>query len=100
MMEKNVVPADAYGAEHLIRLFVKLPDLVSVPMMALPDDARYILTVEEHIHDLMRYMSDSKTKGKIFSAPEEYVSCLSGTKAQGPDKVPQEHDTAMQILID
>ena len=56
-MEKKVVPADAYGAEHLIRLFVKLPDLVSVPMMALPDDARYILSVEEHIHDLMRHMS-------------------------------------------
>lgn len=81
MMEKNVVPADAYGAEHLIRLFVKLPDLVSVPMMALPDDARYILAVEEHIHDLMRYMSDTRTKTKIFSAPEEYINCLSGTKA-------------------
>lgn len=100
MMEKSIVPADAYGAEHLIRLFVKLPDLVSVPMMALPDDARYILSVEEHIHDLMRYMSDSKTKSKIFSAPEEYVSYLAGAKAQGSDKVPQEHDAAMQILID
>jgi hypothetical protein len=50
-------------------------------MMALPDDARYILAVEEHIHDLMRYMSDTRTKTKIFSAPEEYINCLSGTKA-------------------
>ena len=32
-LEGGAAPADVYGAEHLLRLFVKLPELVPVVMM-------------------------------------------------------------------
>lgn len=70
--KKDVNLADVYGAEHLVRLFVKLPELVAVPMMALPEDAKYILTVEEHIEDLMGYMIDSRHKDRLFASSGEY----------------------------
>lgn len=73
MQKKKIMPSDAYGAEHLVRLIVKLPELVSVAMMALPDDAKYIIAVEEAIQDLMGYISSPHVKGTLFSGEDAYV---------------------------
>lgn len=64
--------SDLYGAEHLVRLLVKLPELVCVAMMALPENAKYIVTVEDLLQDLMSYLVDTRN-ANIFAANHEYV---------------------------
>lgn len=61
-------PSDLYGAEHLVRLFVKLPELVPVAYMTPPD----VVRLEQALHDLMARMTEVKKQAKYFSLPEEY----------------------------
>jgi len=68
----DTAPASLYGAEHLLRLLVKLPELVCVATMALPENAKYIVTVEDLLQDLMKYMTDDRNSARLFAAPEDY----------------------------
>jgi hypothetical protein len=55
--EDELEPADVYGVQHLVRLLVKLPELVCVQMMALPvEGARYIVAVEDWLMELMEFL--------------------------------------------
>lgn len=55
----SLQPVDLYGVEHLVRLLIKLPDLVCVQMMALPvESARYIVAVEDRLMELMAFIVD------------------------------------------
>jgi len=55
--KRETKPADVYGVEHLVRLLVKLPELVCVQMMVLPmEPARNIVAVEDRLNDLMRQL--------------------------------------------
>lgn len=60
--------SDLYGAEHLVRLFVKLPELVPVAFMTPPD----VVRLEQQLHDLMRRMTEVKRHARYFSVSEEY----------------------------
>lgn len=56
---EDLEPVDVYGAEHLVRLLVKLPELVCVQMMVLPvESARYIVAVEDRLMELMEFLAD------------------------------------------
>jgi mortality factor 4-like protein 1 len=70
--EGGKLAADLYGAEHLVRLLVKLPELVCVALMALPESAKYIVAVEDLLQDLIGYLADSRNTS-IFAAADEYV---------------------------
>lgn len=72
------VAADLYGVEHLVRLLVKLPELVCVAMMALPESAKYIVTVEDLLQDLISYLVDSRNSA-IFAGADEYVPAYTVT---------------------
>lgn len=61
-------PCDVYGAEHLVRLFVKLPELVPVAYMTAPD----VVRLEQQLHDLMARMTEVKKQARYFSLPQEY----------------------------
>ncbi len=65
-------PSAVYGAEHLVRLLVKLPELVPVVMMVGGGDARHVLAAEEHLNDLMASMAAPARQAQLFSAPGEY----------------------------
>ncbi len=65
-------PSAVYGAEHLVRLLVKLPELVPVVMMVGGGDARHVLAAEEHLNDLMASMAAPARQARLFSAPGEY----------------------------
>ena len=55
--KREAKPADVYGVEHLVRLLVKLPELVCVHMMVLPvEPARNIVAVEDRLNDFMRQL--------------------------------------------
>jgi len=70
-LDGGASPADVCGAEHLVRLFVKLPELVSVAMMT-QGDASKVVALENNLHDLMAMMADIKTQGRLFSSADEY----------------------------
>lgn len=57
--DDKVQPVDVYGVEHLVRLMVKLPELVCVQMMVLPvEPAKLIVAVEDRLGELMRLVED------------------------------------------
>ncbi len=61
-------PCDVFGGEHLVRLLVKLPELVPVAHMS----PAHILALEARLHELMGMMCELKNQGKFFSTAEEY----------------------------
>lgn len=62
------LPRTVYGAEHLVRLFVKLPELVPVAHMT-PQDA---VRLEAFLHGLMQHAS-GPAQAQLFSSREQYV---------------------------
>jgi mortality factor 4-like protein 1 len=67
------VPSQIYGAEHLVRLIVKLPQLVPVVLMSSPGNAQYIITVEGELGDLLAWATEDTRKENLIAAPEEYI---------------------------
>lgn len=63
----GVQPSEVYGAEHLVRLLVKLPELVPVWCMS-PQDT---LNLEVRLYDLMQWAA-GEAQGSLFSTREEY----------------------------
>jgi hypothetical protein len=71
--EENLMPSDIYGAEHLVRLIVKLPELVPTVLMSSPGNAQFIITVEEEINDLLAWAIDESRTENLLAAKEEYI---------------------------
>jgi mortality factor 4-like protein 1 len=71
---EGTMPADVYGAEHLIRLMVKLPELVPIAIMTRDRNAALVVALEDHLMDLMGMMSEAAVQARIFSCKEEYTS--------------------------
>jgi mortality factor 4-like protein 1 len=61
----DVAPSEVYGAEHLARLCVKLPELVPVVFMAAHGDACNVLTVEAHLHEVMGLLAGEEVRGRL-----------------------------------
>ncbi|KAL6080202.1 Esa1p-associated factor, variant 2 [Balamuthia mandrillaris] len=53
---KNVPPSELYGAEHLLRLFVKLPELLDGVEME--DDAKKLLA--QKLNDILSYLDRNR----------------------------------------
>lgn len=67
-------PSEVYGAEHLVRLIVKLPELVAVRLMTVgAADARNVVTVEDEIEDFMAWTISEDRHASLFSKKDEYV---------------------------
>lgn len=73
-LASGVPPSEVYGAEHLTRLIIKLPELVSVLLMTSGGDALNIVTLEDEISDFMAWATEVKTQGRLFSTKEEYTA--------------------------
>ena len=66
----GAAPSDAYGVEHLLRLLVKLPDLVPITHMSAADRSIFIL--EARLKDFMTWLTELPQQASYFSMPEEY----------------------------
>jgi MRG len=66
-------PSQIYGAEHLVRLIVKLPELVPVVLMSSPGNAQFIITVEDEIGDLLAWATDETRQEILLSTKEDYI---------------------------
>ncbi|KAL6777068.1 hypothetical protein ACKKBF_B20095 [Auxenochlorella protothecoides x Auxenochlorella symbiontica] len=64
----GLAPSRLYGAEHLLRLLVKLPELMPVCHMG-PQDA---VNLEARLHHFMQYASGS-AQARLFSNREQYI---------------------------
>ena len=87
-------PSEVYGAEHLVRLLTKLPELVSVLLMTSGGDALNVVTLEDEISDFMAWATEVKTQGRLFSTKEEYIA--------NPHWTPPLHEqvqTALQGIV-
>ena len=63
---------ELYGAEHLLRLFVQLPQLIAHTTM----DQNTVLVLKEHIHDITLYIEqhmDELILKEYENAPPEYL---------------------------
>jgi hypothetical protein len=66
-------PKDVYGAEHLLRLIAKLPELVPVVQMTGGGaSAQYVVSLEDEIEDLMAWLTNVEHKEAVFAKAEEY----------------------------
>lgn len=63
----GVSPSAVYGGEHLVRLLVKLPELVPVASMG----AQNVVTLEARLHDLMAQLVEKQ--GQLFLPSSAYV---------------------------
>lgn len=73
-------PSAVYGAEHLLRLFVKLPELL--PHTGAPEEQLQLLL--KRMDDLIAYMQHQAAK--IFAPASDYISATavaSGVHAGG-----------------
>lgn len=88
----HIKPVDVYGVEHLVRLLVKLPELVCVQMMVLPmESARYIVAVEDWLMELMDFLVGVFFPDKQADRGQEGQEGSDG-KANGDDQGGSEDD--------
>ncbi|KAH9817823.1 MRG-domain-containing protein [Melampsora americana] len=65
---ENKLMSDIYGAEHLLRLFVNLPEMISHTPME-PD---VVVIVREHISDMLEWMVQEQKR--LFQSPYDISS--------------------------
>lgn len=70
-------PSAVYGAEHLLRLFVKLPELL--PHTGAPEDQLQLLL--RRMEDLLTYLQHQAAK--IFAPIGEYTTAAAGVGIVG-----------------
>ncbi|ODV91922.1 hypothetical protein CANCADRAFT_18276, partial [Tortispora caseinolytica NRRL Y-17796] len=51
------IASDVYGAEHLLRLFVSLPELIAQTNM----DAQSVSVLSEHLHDVLAFLAQNQS---------------------------------------
>lgn len=64
--EDSLGPSTVYGAEHLLRLFVKLPQVLAQVTLG-KEEGETLVTV---VNDLLRFMTK---QASILFSPEHYV---------------------------
>jgi len=60
--------SEIYGAEHLLRLFVNLPEMIAHTNM----DADTVVTLKEHLADILKWMMAER--GRLFVASYDNTS--------------------------
>jgi mortality factor 4-like protein 1 len=70
--------SEIYGGEHLLRLFVKLPGLLSATKL----DKKELEVLLEKVYDFIKYL-DSRTHGSnaLFNAPYKQTDKIYQDKA-------------------
>ncbi|XP_011074413.1 protein MRG1-like isoform X2 [Sesamum indicum] len=53
----NVSPSGVYGAEHLLRLFVKLPEMLS----SIPIEMETLTELQQRLHDFLRFLQSNQS---------------------------------------
>ena len=73
LAEENKDPSEVYGAEHLMRLLVKLPELVPVTAMMQGQYTGLVIELEDALMDLMSMMAEEETYERLFSSRSDYT---------------------------
>ena len=63
----GVLPSSVYGAEHLLRLFVKLPEYL--PVVGMTEDQFKLL--QGKLHEILDWLKERMPE--YFSRAEEYI---------------------------
>ena len=95
----GIAPSEVYGSEHLARLIVKLPELISVVLMVGSGDAQKVITLEDEVEDFLAYMTaEEETRNRLFSAVHEYVENPDWvpTPPPPPPQIAQSHAVAVE----
>jgi mortality factor 4-like protein 1 len=77
-------PVDVYGAEHLLRLFVKLPNLVR--QLEIPEAA--LLNIAQKSYELLRFLQ--KNSRKFFSPQYEPLQVHQEGQEENEEEVDEE----------
>lgn len=71
VLADGALPSSVYGAEHLLRLFVKLPELL--PLTNIPH--QNYAALETRLMDFVKFLQ--KHQSSFFLAPSEYKQAES-----------------------
>ncbi|XP_051150057.1 protein MRG1-like isoform X2 [Andrographis paniculata] len=82
----NLSPSSVYGAEHLLRLFVKLPELLSC--MHIEKEA--LTELQQRLHDILRFLQNNQCA--FFLSNYEKPPSSSSSSDGSPTTVKQEDD--------
>jgi mortality factor 4-like protein 1 len=66
----GTLPSSVYGAEHLLRLFVKLPEYL--PISGCTEDQYRVL--QDRLHDVLDFLQSKATE--YFVPPAEYITLM------------------------
>ncbi|RAL46701.1 hypothetical protein DM860_004980 [Cuscuta australis] len=76
----NVSPSSVYGAEHLLRLFVKLPELLA----CLKVEEETLIQLQQKLLDFLKFLQ--KNKGAFFLTSYDTIKASGGDGGKGKDK--------------
>ncbi|KAL2499629.1 Protein MRG1 [Abeliophyllum distichum] len=69
----NVTPSNIYGAEHLLRLFVKLPELLAFVKI----DAETLIRMQQKLHEFLKFLQ--KNESTFFLATYDGPKITEGS---------------------
>lgn len=74
--------SEIYGGEHLLRLFVSLPELIAQTNM----DPQSVNRLREELHKINMWLSKDETVGKVFVSEYETADSEYVDKAKGDER--------------
>ncbi|KAK4751451.1 hypothetical protein SAY87_004933 [Trapa incisa] len=78
----QVLPSSVYGAEHLLRLFVKLPEL----LFHVNIEEETMTELQQHLVDFLRFMQKNQSSFFMpaYQVPEEIETSTTNKKTENP----------------
>ncbi|CAA3002731.1 MRG1 isoform X1 [Olea europaea subsp. europaea] len=72
-VSENVTPSNIYGAEHLLRLFVKLPELLAYVKI----DEETLIRMQQKLHEFLKFLQ--KNESTFFLATYDDPKIMGGS---------------------